>query len=61
MTKLIQIWLRNATFQANIDNDLKTNQIRLGKAAIQGDIISPKLLTPVLENVFNNLLGKLTE
>lgn len=40
------------TFHVEIDDDLETYEILLGKIVRQGDTISSKLFTLALENIF---------
>ena len=44
-----------ATFHVKINDDIKTDKIKIGKGVRQGDTISPKLFTLALENVFKQL------
>jgi len=44
-----------ATIHIKIDEELKTNKIQMYRDICQDDIISPKLFTLVLENVFKDL------
>lgn len=54
-TNLIKAIYKNATFHVKINEDLKTDRIEVKRGVRQGDIISPKLFTLALENVFKTL------
>lgn len=54
-TNLLKYIYKNATFHVKINEDLKTDKIKVNRGIRQGDTISPKLFTLALENVFKTL------
>ena len=54
-TEVIKNIYKNATMHVKINDNLKTNQINIKRGVRQGDTISPKLFTLVLEDVFKKL------
>lgn len=57
-TNLLENIYKDATFHVKINEDLKTDKIRIGRGVRQGDTISPKLFTLALENIFKTLQWK---
>jgi hypothetical protein len=53
--KLIKYIYENATMDVRMDDDRKTNKIKIEKGVRQGDTISPKLFTLALEDTFKSL------
>lgn len=45
----------NATFHVKVNEDLKTEKVRLNRGVRQGDTISAKLFTLALKNVLKSL------
>ena len=54
-TNIIKNIYENATIQIKLDDKTKTNTIKLKRGVRQGDTISPKLFTLVLEDCFKKL------
>lgn len=52
---LIKYVYNNATLHVKIDEDTRTNKIKVTRGVRQGDTISPKLFTLALEDVFRTL------
>jgi Reverse transcriptase (RNA-dependent DNA polymerase) len=54
-TETIKNIYANATMHVKINDNLRTNQINIKRGVRQGDSISPKLFTLVLEDIFKKL------
>lgn len=54
-TNLLKNIYENATFHVKINEDLKTDKVKVNRGVRQGDTISPKLFTLALENIFKSL------
>lgn len=56
---MIELWalfkpMLNVKLQVKLDEDLTTNKIPIGRMR-QGDVISPKVFTLVIEDIFKNI------